>query len=585
MGLVTRHGFFLGLFLLFQALSEFIYASFLIIFTALYLIYWLIQTRRVADTWKHWATTRVAPAIFALAIAAFVFLIPMSPILAAQISDLQTEGDIFQRGLGFADIFSSDALGFFVPSHLHPLFGALETQFHFAYTNFAYLGYAAIFCALIALWKFPRARMWGVGFGIFVLLSLGPVLRVNGATVFDSPLLPFNWLLEIPFIKGNRYPSRWSVMVILMLAVLVGYGLLWLTQKAKVKSEKFKIVLPFAFLLLTFLEHLSVPLPTSDLQIPKVYQTIAADKRDFSVIEIPLAWRNGFRMTGTLDQAMMFAQFFQTAHQHPILGGNTSRNPELKFQYFTEAPVLNSLIAVETGHKLDSATLEREKKLAPVVLNFFGVEYVVWHSPRDPDNRPALDAARAYIENILPVTKFSDVTDAQGDLAAYRVNARGALPAQIRGDDLIARLFFAEGWGALGKNVWATRRDAKIFWRLDAARDATISFRAFAPMANQRVVVRVNDRDACAIQLQADWKEYACRVASDAWRAWMNEIIFRFDALGSVANVHEGAGFAKFILTKEGLTTSFVIGNTGVNSPASIVAYSAGSEVGDFAHI
>ena len=33
-----RYGFLLGLFLLFQALSEFIFASFLIIFTAVYLV-------------------------------------------------------------------------------------------------------------------------------------------------------------------------------------------------------------------------------------------------------------------------------------------------------------------------------------------------------------------------------------------------------------------------------------------------------------------------------------------------------------------------------------------------------------------
>jgi hypothetical protein len=161
---------------------------------------------------------------------------------------------------------------------------------------------------------------------------------------------------------------------------------------------------------------------TLNLKVPDVYKTIARDPGDFTVLEIPLAWRNGFRMTGTLDQAMMLEQWYQTQHRHPILGGNTSRNPELKFQYFTEAPVINSIIAAETGHKLDLDTLARDKLLAPDVLGFFGVRYVVWHSPRNPQNRFALDAARAYVENILPVTKFYEVSDESGDVIAYRVN-------------------------------------------------------------------------------------------------------------------------------------------------------------------
>ncbi len=385
-----RFGFLLGLFLLFQALSEFIFASFLIISTVLYLVYWLIANR------FRPRSREAALRLSSFVVAAIVFAIPMLPILAAMIQDMLTEGDFIQRGQGFADVFSNDALGFFVPSHLHPIFGGLEAQFHFAYINFAYLGFAALVLAVIALWKMPRARIWGVFGAIFVLLTLGPDLRVNGSAI-PAPFLPFNLLLEIPFIKGNRYPSRWSVMVTLALAILVGYGMAYLSQKLKGKSQKWVPLIAFSFLLFTLFEHLSIPLPTSNFQIPAVYQTIAQDTGDFTVLEIPLAWRNGFRMTGTIDSEMMFEQWYQTEHHHPILGGNTSRNPELKFQYFTEAPVINSIIAVETGHTLDDATIQRDRALAPAVLRFFGVRYVVWHSPRDPQNRAALDAVRAYI--------------------------------------------------------------------------------------------------------------------------------------------------------------------------------------------
>ncbi len=565
-----RLGFLLGLFLLFQALSEFIFASFLIIFTAIYLIYWLVAHRRELLTFRF--------LLLPFAIAILTFTIPMLPILTAMIQDMLTEGDFIQQGLGFADTFSSDVLGFFVPSHLNPVFGTLEAQFHFPYTNFAYLGFTALALALIALWKIPPARIWGIFGAIFVLISLGPALSING-TRFDLPM-PFDILLEIPFVKGNRYPSRWSVMVTLALAVMVGYGVAWLWSRvASRRSPVARFMLQasrftFHVLLLAILlsEHVS-SLPLSDFRIPDVYKTIAQDQGDFTVLEIPLAWRNGFRMTGTLDTAMMFAQWYQTEHRHPILGGNTSRNPELKFQYFTEAPVIKSLIAVETGHNLAEGQIAADKSIAPGVLQFLQVKYVVWHSPRNPENRAALDAAREYIESVLPVTKFYDATDETGQTIVYRVKqipwSRGA---DIRPDDDWARLHFAEGWGTLrGESVWALRHDARMFFRFEqVGKDYVLKVRAFVPMVNQKLVVSVNGFLTDLVALRPGWGEYALSVPQDALRVGVNEIILHFDTHVPVSTVREG---------------NFVVGTIGVTSPVSIVAYSAGSEVGDFAHV
>jgi hypothetical protein len=310
-------------------------------------------------------------------------------------------------------------------------------------------------------------------------------------------------------------------------------------------------------------EHLSTPLPLSDMRIPDVYKTIARDTGDFTVLEIPLAWRNGYRMTGTPDKAMMFAQWYQTAHRRPILGGNTSRNPELKFQYFTEAPLIRSLIFVETGHDFDDSLWHVNRKIAPGMLHFFGVRYVVWHSPRDPQNRAALDDVRRFIELALPITKFYDSTDETGQTIAYRVREiTGPIGETIRADDYWARLNFAEGWGALGgASVWATRREARIFIRIDAPYDAALTLRAFAPMPNQRVALRVNGIAAGSLALKPDWSEYALNLKPETLNSGMNEIILRFDTLVPVASLRVN------------------------DSPASIVARSAGSEVGDFAHI
>ena len=81
----------------------------------------------------------------------------------------------------------------------------------------------------------------------------------------------------------------------------------------------------------------------------------------------------------------MAQQWWQTGHGLRRLGGNTSRNPPFKFQYFTDAPLLGDLIALFNANEphlapvfaqeLD-ALIARNRALAPQVLQFLGVEYV-----------------------------------------------------------------------------------------------------------------------------------------------------------------------------------------------------------------
>ncbi len=583
-----RHGFLLGLFLLFQALSEFIYASFLILFTIAYLIYWLIANRFQI---KRWQST-----IGNLLVAALTFLLPMSPILAAMISDTLAEGDFIQSGLGFSNVFSADLLGFLVPSHLHPIFGGLEAQLHFSYINFVYLGYVAMALGAIALLRVPRARIWGIWFALVFLITLGPTLRVNGAE-FSMPFLPFNALLEIPFIKGNRYPSRWSVLLTLCLAVLVGYGLAWVLRKVagyrprgparsagleRLKVSNFqpanlqtlqRVLLPSAVCLLLLLEHLSIPLPTSDFRVPEIYRSIAREPGNFTVMELPLAWRNGFRVTGSYradsqtlpDRGFMLAQWDQTAQQHPILNGNTSRNPELKFQYFAETPVLDSLIAIQTGHSLDAATRARDEQLAPRLLQFFNIRYIIWHTPTEAENRDVANKTRAYVEDIFPMTKISESYENGRGLVVYRVNDLPPLwdAYSIGGTHPLARLFFGEGWGPVGENtMWVTRKEANLFFPLAALQDTRITFTEFAPIPSegQGVTLRVNDRLIGHYQpIPINGGAFSVNVPASVLQTGLNELRLEFDN----------------VLPYDRLN----------RPPLSVVVRSAGEEQGDFGHI
>ncbi|MCX7838737.1 MAG: hypothetical protein N2559_04680, partial [Anaerolineae bacterium] len=201
--------------------------------------------------------------------------------------------------------------------------------------------------------------------------------------------------------------------------------------------------------------------------------------------------------------------------------------------------------------------------------------YVVWHSPRQPRNRAALDAARAYVQYVLPVTKIAEVSDDIGETVVFRVNqSTPPSTVTIRPSDALARLHFAEGWGALSgeRFVWAQRRHARLFVRYDALRPATLSLRAFAPMDNQRIAVYINGNFANTLALQAGWNELALNLKPETLNSGMNEIILHFERLVPATRMPE-------------MASTYLVARNGPQSPVNLVVRSAGNEVGDFAHI
>jgi hypothetical protein len=569
-----RYLFLAALFLLFQAWAEMTYASFLFVFIVVWVSCELIRSVRQNQK------TRLLLFLRNLILLGLLFVVGFAPILFAMIPDMLAEGDFFAQGSGFSEVFSADLVGFLVPTQLHPWLGSLVEGLAFPHDKgqHLFLGYTVLALALWAIVGLRRdagVRFWAVSAGLFFLLCLGPSLRVNGT---DTGLpLPFLLVQRLPFFKGNRYPSRYSVLLVLSLAVLVGYAISWISgslrSRARLHSPSAICYLLFAALF-TF-EQLSVPLPLSDMQIPEVYRTIAAEPGNFAVLEVPLAWRNGFRITGTHHAAFMYAQFYQAIHHKRILGGNTSRNPEFKFQYFTEAPVINSLIALETGHEIDEATLKRDKALAPELLRFLGVRYIVVHILHADDRDPPVTTDRVipYIEATMPLEKFYE----QGDIVAYRV----ALPSpaddvtvDLDGD--LARLNLAEGWGRptdLGQGLsgyrWVQRREARLLVRLNA-KAQTMWLRAFCPARGQTLLVVFNGRQLDPIELDQGWGEYKLEVPAEYVKAGLNELHLCFARLFPIEDYRLG---------------SYVIGGTATISPVSITVESAGQEVGDFGHI
>ena len=245
-----------ALFIVLQAYAELTFASFLAIFAGLavaisdcgFRISDLAQKsaaahvkRQTSNVTRHVAHARSHSRhslIVRLALIAALCAIGIAPILANMLPDLRAEGDFFTSGGGFADLFSADLAGYALPTQLHPVLGGLirsvannsaprpdGSQFPVNKGQQIYVGYVALALAAVGLWSGRRRSetwFWAFSALVFFLLTLGPSLRVAGYDLHVP--LPFDLIARLPFFKGNRYPSRYSVMLLLSLAPLVALG-------------------------------------------------------------------------------------------------------------------------------------------------------------------------------------------------------------------------------------------------------------------------------------------------------------------------------------------------------------------------
>jgi hypothetical protein len=584
-----RNGALAGLFLVLQAWAELTYATFLLLFFALaygyFSLVWLLPTalQRTGQRARWWHSTQ------GMVAAALVFIVGVAPFLAAILPDLRVEGDFFASGGGFADVFSADLMGYLVPTRLHPWLGAWVTSLSFPNdkAQHIYLGYTLMILLGIGIVAGlrPGAKLlrqqtttlfWLLALITFWLLTLGPHVRWAG---HDLPIPgPFALVSHLPFFDGNRYPSRYSVMLLICAALLAARGLIWLTTQPWLAGKNRAIVAMLALIGALFAaEHVSTPLPLNDFRIPPIYQQLAAQPGDFAVLELPTGWRNGARVLGKSDVLIMMQQWYQTAHGKRRLGGNTSRNPAYKFQYFSETPLLADLIALMNA---DLPHLEKPmaeaypaiagevRRSAPALFDWLGIRYVTLQLEKSPPLLVKL------VEEALPVTlvdewQGADWTGAPSTIRLYAVNPL-ASPAQITLDfgNADAHMLLAEGWSPVGVpdvGRYATRPSVEVL--LPALPNgAQIALTYARPM---RVTYNYQGHELG----QQSGKVHTLTLPPQSDGAPTPRLTLHFDDPPTPV--------------AELVPAPTPIGSTGVNlaSGVAILAQSAGEEVGDFAHI
>jgi hypothetical protein len=517
------------------------------------------------------------PVLGRLALMGAVFVVLWSPMLLPVLRSYLA-GDFELSGWGHGARLSADVVGWFTPTALHPVFGAGDWPAHlravvegktaFQDVNTVFLGYGILLLSVIgALGAWKRVRVWVWGAVVFAVLTLGPLLQIRGQFLFplDNLLreqgipqdvtfpLPFALLHYIPFLKANRVPNRFSVILGLSLAVLVGYGVLVLLRR--IPGEKRGVALGVGAVLFAVIifDQLAVPLPLTDARIPKPYEAIAAEPDDFVIMTIPFGWRDSF---GTKGSERTQVQYYQSSHHKRFLTGNTSRAPEFKTDYFLRLPLFQALTAVELYNTVDEETLARAREQSGELMTLYDVRYLVVHDPI-PLRYPEIDTTDDTLGLAQTLMPLSAEPVASGDGVSVYDVIQPQIPDPLRIDfgDWSAAAYRGEGWNededifAATAN-WAIAEEAQIFFPVRGGGDRRLSMQV-APFVYpgappQTLTFSLNGRrldvpvDGTPAELAEGWQVVEAILPEDNLQQGLNTLNVHFDHAVSPASVLEG---------------------------------------------
>jgi hypothetical protein len=507
----------------------------------------------------------------------------MLPILRAF-----TQGDFDLSGWGESLKLSADLVGWFTPTDLHPLWGSdwpqrlrqvQEGTAPFSDVNTVFLGYGLLVLALIgALTAYRRAKMWLAGAVVFAVFTLGPLLQIRGRFLFplDNLLreqnipqditfpLPFALLHYIPIIRANRVPARFSVVLGLALAVLASYGAFWLLGKIK-GSRPILITATGLLVMFALFDQLALPMPLTSARVPEVYRDIGAEAGDFALMQLPLGWRNSFGVFGAERTQL---QYYQHIHRKPMIGGNISRAPEFKFDYYRRIPLFQAFARTQLPQSdpaVDPDTLAQAKAQAADLMTLYNVGYLVIHDPI-PGRKPYEDtflATRDLAFELLPLDPEPAYT-APG-VAAYKVN-QPPIPEVLHLDfgAWPADPYRGEGWGnnevvAGASANWVVGSEALIFfpYQGEGKRQMTMHLTPFTyPAAPpQTLTLILNDRPLASRPLEGGWQVFEMTLPAEHLQPGLNRLKLRF---------------SQQAVPREVLPAQTAIGRTGAHVPRDI---------------
>jgi len=347
-----------------SCLSSWYFGIYLVVFSALY-IFGLIYINR-KDTTKIFTRDFLKEVMLFLITSTII----VGSFVLVVVKNMLTNPDMYKPLSDFI-LYGADVLGFVVPSPHHTIFG--EYTWNLAYRHFTgntgesttYIGYTVLILVLFAVWKAKekKVKFFALASLIFLILSLGPTLHFKG--VHTPLILPYLVFYYLPFFSMARVPSRVVVMLMLMLAVLVGYGISAILERMKNANLKLFVCVLIGSLII--FEFLAIPIPMTDLAVSDFYYQMSNDTEEYAVLEVPIN-----RIAEYI--------YYQSIHGKKLVGGDSSRESYPFFEFIYKTPVFQNFKLPQRDYAYLSGCLNQNiSEIGRSVLKHYNVKYVIIH--------------------------------------------------------------------------------------------------------------------------------------------------------------------------------------------------------------
>jgi hypothetical protein len=495
-----KYSFIAGIFFILVGMSDLQYLVFMGIFVALIFLFevWTRGMREGPDYLDNLKHILKKYLLFGL-----VAVIGILPFVIGDITIATSATNYLKPDPIEATLYSADILSFFIPSSLHTVFGAITGPL---YQNFAgnvwenttYIGYTILFLSLYAVWKLRKqvlVKFWLLSAILFSLFSLGPILHVNGKTIFNilntSTTIPLPYMLLskiTPFLENSRTPGRLFVIATLAFAVLAGYGIAELLNSKDTRKYLFSVLLCG----LIIFEFLSMPYIISPVDQPAFYKNISSDNDTYALLEIPA--------TGNYTAGVMI-EYAQTIHRKPIVGGQVARMPTNARDFESNTPLVRELTFSDKPQ--NDIINQSVFSVGNSVLQYYNIRYVVLH--KDSLTSEKLENAQSFITQCNP--SLPKVYE-DNMLVVY---------AQNRTEPVSSFMSLGSGWLEIenwsGTSTrWMSSSNASILVYSDNERDTWLNFTAMSFAKKRSVLIRVNNETIASYPITTAFAEVSVPV-------------------------------------------------------------------------
>jgi hypothetical protein len=243
--------------------------------------------------------------------------------------------------------------------------------------NVASIPWTATFAvALAILYRGLRLpRYWTVFTALMALLALGPFVHIAGMNTH----IPTPWALVryIPVLGAARMPTRLSILVMLGASVMLAMAV-----RAFRQHSARPWVPPAVVTMLLLVELIPSPHVTFSARTPEFLETIAADPRPVRVLHLPFGLRDGLSSAGDFSA---YAQFLQTFHEKPLVGGYISRLPSHRVDRYRRLRFFRVLLDLSERREVSAERMERVIETAHADAPGLGIGYVIVDTSRASD--------------------------------------------------------------------------------------------------------------------------------------------------------------------------------------------------------